>query len=140
MSVKISSSPSSNPSVVNLNSISSLKATLNYMTPMAERPYTYTYAPGEGIAANNVVYESHAVSIENGRSHLRDLSLDQQGFTLLSYHSRVHNFYDETEIREVYYPEAQQLVKEAIGAAKVLVFDHNLRKALQVNQGKKGIR
>ena len=140
MSVKISSSPSSNPSVVTLNSIYSLKAKLNYMTPMAERPYTYTYSPEEGITANNVVYESHTVSIENGRSRLGELSLDQQGFTLLSHHSQVNNFYDETEIRAVYYPEAQQLVKEAIGAAKVLVFDHNLRNALQVSQGIKGIR
>jgi hypothetical protein len=41
----------------------------------------------------------------------------------------VKNFYDEAEVRSVYYPETEQLVKQYSGARRVLVFDHTLRSA-----------
>ena len=36
--------------------------------------------------------------------------------------------------RAVYYPEVEQLVKEATGATKVVVFDHNVRCATKAEQ------
>ena len=37
------------------------------------------------------------------------------------------DFYNEEELRSVYYPEMEQLVKDLTGASRVLVFDHTLR-------------
>jgi hypothetical protein len=37
------------------------------------------------------------------------------------------DFYNDEELKRVYYPEIEQLVKETTGAARVLVFDHTLR-------------
>jgi hypothetical protein len=41
----------------------------------------------------------------------------------------VNDFYDEAEVRSVYYAETEQLVKQYSGARRVLVFDHTLRSA-----------
>ena len=41
--------------------------------------------------------------------------------------SAVANFYDAEEVRSVYYPEVERLVREFTGAVKVHVFDHNVR-------------
>ena len=40
---------------------------------------------------------------------------------------RSADFYDEDEIRRVYYPEMEALVKAESGAKRVVVFDHTLR-------------
>ena len=40
----------------------------------------------------------------------------------------VKDFYDEDELRRVYYLEAERLVAEATGASRVLVFDHTIRR------------
>jgi hypothetical protein len=39
----------------------------------------------------------------------------------------VEDFYDEEEVRRVYYPEMDRLVKAVTGCAKVVVFDHTIR-------------
>jgi hypothetical protein len=39
----------------------------------------------------------------------------------------VADFWDEDEIRRVYYPEMEALVKQESGARRVVVFDHTLR-------------
>src|SRR5262249_48965542 len=41
----------------------------------------------------------------------------------------VADFYDEDEVRRVYYPEMEALVKAESGASRVVVFDHTLRTA-----------
>jgi DhnA family fructose-bisphosphate aldolase class Ia len=52
----------------------------------------------------------------------------------------MNNFDDENEIRQVYYPEMEQLVKETTGAARVIAFDHNLRNDQKLKQGVKEIQ
>src|SRR5262249_23694778 len=39
------------------------------------------------------------------------------------------DFFDEDEIRRVYYPEMEALIKAESGASRVVVFDHTLRTA-----------
>ena len=56
------------------------------------------------------------------------LSLDREGVALVEHHSAVRDFYDEDELRRVYYPEAERLVAEVTGASRVLVFDHTIRR------------
>ena len=47
---------------------------------------------------------------------------------MLHYASEVRDFYDEDEVRRVYYAEAERVIAEATGASKVFVFDHTLRR------------
>jgi hypothetical protein len=59
------------------------------------------------------------------------LSLDSEGLALFEHHSAVRDFYDEDELRRIYYPEAERLVAEVTGASRVLVFDHTIRRRVQ---------
>ena len=62
---------------------------------------------------------------------LRDISLDREGFAVLHNASAVQDFWDEDEVRRVYYPEVQRVIAEATGASKVFIFDHTLRRRVR---------
>jgi hypothetical protein len=82
----------------------------------------------------------YTVQIHDARPLIRELSLDKQGFVLVSDHTSVANFYDDHEVRAVYYPEVERLVKEATGAIKAVVFAHDVRSILRSRAGEKGVR
>lgn len=106
-------------------------AVLNYLTPMADRPHNYTYDPPPGVARSNATPEAHVVSIYSARPALSSFTLDNEGFAVLRQKSAVRDFWDEDELRAVYYPEVEQAMKQATGASKVFIFDHTLRRRVQ---------
>lgn len=109
-------------------------ATLNYLAPMTEKPRRYTYDLPQGIPHTNVQYERRKVTIRDARSVVDFLSLDDEGLQLVRHKSAVRDFYDDDEVRRVYYPEAENLVAETTGARWVLVFDHTVRQHLYGTQ------
>src|SRR5665213_3053838 len=76
-------------------------------------------------AESNARFRS--VSIHDGRPLMPQLSLDREGFELRHHVTAMTNFYDAAEVRAVYYPEVEALLKTATGAAKVVVFEHDVR-------------
>ncbi|MBN3905507.1 MAG: methyltransferase [Nostoc sp. NMS1] len=116
-----------------------VEAKLTYFTPMAEKPVIYAYEPPPGIPPSNRKFETHLMPIYNIRAVSQDISLDREGFRQVVAHSSVRNFYDEDEILRVYYPEAEQLLKEVTGVQKVVIFDHTLRNAQRSLSGESGI-
>jgi hypothetical protein len=108
--------------------LSFVTADLNYLTPSADRPRTYTFEPPSGEPRSNIVPEPHSVPIYDVRPISETVSLDREGFALIRQQSAVKDFYDEDEVRNVYYPEAERLVRAATGADRVFVFDHTVRK------------
>jgi hypothetical protein len=106
-------------------------ATLNYLAPMAERPRNYTFDPPPGVARSNSTHEAHTVAIHDARAVESDVSLDREGFAILHHQSAVKDFWDEDEVRRVYYPEVQRVLAEATGASKVYIFDHTLRRRVR---------
>jgi hypothetical protein len=106
-------------------------ATLNYLAPMSERPRNYTFDPPPGTPRSNSTPEAHTVPVYDARAVASDISLDREGFAVLHYRSAVQNFWDEDELRRVYYPEAQRVIAEATGASKVFIFDHTLRRRVR---------
>ena len=108
-----------------------VEATLNYLAPMTERPRNYTYDPPPGVPRSNSTHEPHLVPVHDARAVESDISLDREGFAVLHYKSAVKNFWDEDEVRRVYYPEVQRVLAEATGASKVYIFDHTLRRRVR---------
>ncbi len=51
-----------------------------------------------------------------------------EGFDLVRQKSTVLDFYDDEEVKRVYYPEAELLLKDITGASRVFIFDHTVRK------------
>src|SRR5208282_4269023 len=54
--------------------------------------------------------------------------------------TKVADFFDEAEIKRVYYPEMEALIKAESGAKRVVVFDHTLRTADDALRESRGIR
>ncbi len=101
--------------------------TLNYTMSQDGESEWYSHNPEPGIVERTPQPEPHAVRIENARSRSNEFTIDNVGFQLTRFESRVKNFYDEDEIRAVYYPETEDLVKKLTDASRVLIFDHTLR-------------
>jgi hypothetical protein len=100
---------------------------LHYLAGRDQHPVTYAYMPPEGTPARSGVYAKFTVPIHSARPVEAELSLDRNGFAVTRHESAVTNFYDAEEVRRVYYPEVERLVREFTGAVRVHVFDHNVR-------------
>jgi hypothetical protein len=116
-----------------------VQATLNYFVDASEKPVIYTYEPPPGIPRTTGKTEPRSVLIRNARLG-EELSLDRQGFQLVRQETAVLDFYDRTEVETVYYPETEALLKEATGAEKVVVFDHQVRNIELSQQGERNAR
>ncbi|WP_428487419.1 CmcJ/NvfI family oxidoreductase [Rhodopila sp.] len=99
-----------------------------YLAKTKDKPHTYTYDPPEGVAKSNIISEQHVVPIHDMRPLADGLALDTQGFLLTNAPTAVRDFYNEAELRDTYYAEAEALVKQATGASRVMVFDHTIRR------------
>jgi hypothetical protein len=99
-----------------------------YLAKTPEKPHTYTYDPPDGVARTNIVNEPHTIPIFDMRSLADGLTLDGQGFALVDAPTAITDFYDPAQVTETYYQEAEDLVKQATGASRVVVFDHTIRR------------
>jgi hypothetical protein len=117
-----------------------IEAMLNYLNDSAEKPESYGGVSQEvADRMRKGKYEEHRMKIYNGRAIAGQLSLQREGFILVDHATRMKDFYDEGEVRSVYYRETEELVKKACGAERVLVFDHTLRSADQATREDKQI-
>ena len=112
----------------NTDSLNYVEAELNYLGPMTERPRYYAYETDTGERRSNMAYDPHIMRIHDLRPIAPELGLDSQGFALLEQKSEVKDFWDDEEIRRVYYPEAERFLTEVTGADRVFIFDHLQRR------------
>jgi hypothetical protein len=106
-----------------------LTTTLYYLKRGAEKPAFYRIDPPPGVPKWNGLDDPREVTIEDARGREAEFTLDRNGFALVKAPTAVANFYDPEEIKRVYYPEVEQLLKDKLGASRVFVFDHNVRNA-----------
>ena len=126
-------------STENIPAKSFVQATLNYLVDGSERPAIYTNEPPPGTLKMTGKFEPRSVVIRNARLG-EEPSLDRQGFRLVHQQTAVRDFYDREEVEKVYYPEIEVLLKEATGAEKVVVFDHQVRNLELSKQGERNAR
>src|SRR4029078_8709173 len=99
----------------------------------------YVGIPGVGTT-NTGTPDPHKVVMHNGRPHLNEFRLAVDGFRFVPHDPKVQNFFDEAELRRVYYPEVEALIKAESGAKRVVVFDHTLRTADDAVREKEKLR
>jgi hypothetical protein len=121
-------------------SFSTVEASLNYITESSEKPVYYAYEPPAGTPRVTGTFVAQTVPIRNAREVVDDLSLDKQGFELTHQETAVQDFYDQEEVKRIYYPEVERLLKEATGAEKVVIFDHQVRNLPLAQRGEKNAR
>jgi hypothetical protein len=113
-----------------IESLEHIEAQLNYLSDATEKPVAYAYEPPPGVPWATGQYQARQAAIHDLRPLAQQLSLDDAGFQLVSHRSAVQNFWDEEELKRVYYPEAIALLKRVTGATDVYIFDHTLRRRI----------
>ncbi len=103
-------------------------AQVNYTRHSDGKPAVYLYERPAGAQSIDDLIDPRQVAIADGRPLARALSLDVQGFALATAPTRVTDFDDQAQRKARYDCEVAALVTAATGAAKVLVFDHTIRR------------
>jgi len=112
----------------NFETLPYVEGELNYLAPMTERPRYYAYEVAPGEHRSNMTHEAHRVPIRDMRPIASEIALDRQGFALVEQNTAVRDFWDDDEVRRVYYPEAERFIAEKTGASRVFIFDHLQRR------------
>ncbi len=106
-----------------------IEASVNYLRDTGEQPFTYTGGPGSTEIRTGGTPDPRVVTIRNGRPVADRFALEHNGFRFLPHDTAMRDFFDEDEVRRIYYAEMEALVKAETGASRVVVFDHTLRTA-----------
>lgn len=118
----------------------SVRAPVQFALRTGETPVTLVGRPGEAQVQATGAFEWRDIVVADARPIADRLDLDRHGFVLRRYDTAVVDFYDEAEVRRVYYPEMERLVRAETGASKVIVFDHTIRNDDAATQAAKGLR
>jgi hypothetical protein len=105
----------------------SVRAPLLFFKSSDGRPYNYLYPPPDGQPAENCEYERREVTIADARQFMFAPALDGAGFELVDAPTAVHDFLDDAEVEQRYYPELRAIALAATGGREALVFDHLVR-------------
>jgi hypothetical protein len=104
-----------------------VEAALTYIEPMNGKPRSLEYEPPAGVPRTTAVYRDHPVTIRDVRPVASALSLEREGFQLVTAASSVSDFSDQEAVQSRYYAEAVSLLEKLTGASRVVVFDHTIR-------------
>jgi len=115
-------------------------ASLNYIAESSEKPVYYAYDPPPGVPRVSGRFVAQTMPVRNARAAGDGFSLDKQGFELRRHETSVVDFYDREEVKRIYYPEVERLLKAATGGAKVVIFDHQVRCLPMAQRGEHGAR
>src|SRR5882757_280605 len=115
----------------NIESLPFVIGELNSLAPAPRTPRTYAFDPPPGESRSTALPESHQVPIFDARLIAAGISLDREGFALVRHPTIVRNFYDDKEVRNVYYPAAEAFLRATLKADRVVIFDHTVRKRVE---------
>ena len=115
-------------------------AEIGYAIDTGIKPVNETFDAGQVIRRRTGATEQRPMRIRDARPLVGDLSLDQNGFVLVEHGTAVTDFFDNSQLETLYYPEIQGLVQAVSGASRVVAFDHTLRTGDLAEQQAKKIR
>jgi hypothetical protein len=102
-----------------------MHAEIPYTRDTGEKLVNETFGPNNIRRRTSGAEERRRMEVSNGRG--ADLGLETSGFVLVEHRTAVRDFFDAEELKRVYYPEIESLVRKTSGAARAVVFDHTLR-------------
>ena len=115
-------------------------AGLHYTVDTGVKPVNETFGPNNIRRRVTGEHEIREVPIRDGRPLAAEFSLDVTGFEFRAHPTQMKDFFDPEELKTVYYPEVEALVKQVSGAARVVVFDHTLRSGDEAEREAKLVR
>jgi len=116
-----------------------MQAHIRYTIDTGEPLVNETFGPNNIRRRSLGTEEARSVDIRNGRL-VPALSLERNGFELVEHRTAVKDFFDADELKRLYYPEIERLIRERSGASRVVVFDHTLRSGEEAEREARLIR
>jgi hypothetical protein len=117
----------------------SVDTILMYIVDSGEKPVSNSAAHG-AKPVHTGTYEDRPATIHNARLLREPPALEREGFTLVDHETKVTDFYNEDEIRALYYSEMERLIAQQSGAKRVFIFDHTLRAENDATRAEKQVR
>jgi len=111
-----------------------------YTVDTGEKLVNETFGPNNIRRRRTGADDFRKVTIRNGRLLAGQLSLEEHGFELVEHKTKVADFFDESELKSLYYSEVEELIKRESGAARVVIFDHTLRSGKEAEREVRLIR
>src|SRR5258708_31053336 len=115
-------------------------AGLRYTVDTGVKPVNEPFGPNNIRRRVSGEHEVRPMTIRDGRPLAGEFDLEITGFEFVEHKTQVRDFFDADELKRVYYPEVEALVKKASGAARVVVFDHTLRSGDEAEREAKLVR
>jgi hypothetical protein len=117
-----------------------ITADIPYTVDTGEKLVNETFGPGNIRRRSEGTWEKRAMRVEDGRAARDALELEKNGFVLVDHPTKVESFFDEQQLKSVYYPEVEKLIKDVSGASRVVIFDHTLRSGDEAEREAKLVR
>jgi len=102
-------------------------ADLTYIAPGQTNPRILSQAYTGGKPVFEFETEQHRVTVADMRPHADRLTLDREGFALLTEPTRVDDLYDDAAVEGANHAEIEALLKRELGAERVVLFDATRR-------------
>ncbi|MBT4116798.1 MAG: methyltransferase [Rhodospirillaceae bacterium] len=109
--------------------LESIVTSASFTVDNGEVPVTIANAPGSARDERKGAVEEREITAHDVRSIADQFDMDREGFAFMNCTSEMKDFFDEEQVKSVYYPEIENLVAGVTGASKVVVFDHTIRVA-----------
>src|SRR5216683_6567384 len=88
-------------------------AGLHYTVDTGVKPVNETFGPNNIRRRVSGEHEVRQMQIRDGRPLDGEFSLDVTGFEFVGHRTKMKDFFDAEELKRVYYPEVEALVKKA---------------------------
>src|SRR6266702_7998843 len=90
-----------------------VSAGLHYTIDTGMKPVNETFGPNNIRRRVSGEHEVRQMTIRDGRPLADEFDLEITGFEFVEHKTRVRDFFDADELKRVYYPEVEALVKKA---------------------------
>ncbi|KAI1764171.1 hypothetical protein GGR53DRAFT_329976 [Hypoxylon sp. FL1150] len=113
--------------------------TIKFIAPLpkweTEKPFNLAFPFPPNQPKTNSEYNSHAVQISDGRGKEDSFSLDVHGFAFARLPYGETALQSNETIENEYLPQMEALLKQQLGAERVLAFDYALREVKRPGHG-----
>ncbi|GIZ49085.1 hypothetical protein CKM354_001212500 [Cercospora kikuchii] len=99
---------------------------------LSEKPYELKFLPPEALPLTNMTWSRHdGIHVTDIRGHESQYTAREHGFQLSSMSTTLAygDFDDTQKVEQVYTKEVAECLRSKLNAARVLVFDYNIRKS-----------
>jgi hypothetical protein len=117
-----------------------LTAEIPYVVDTGEKIVNETFGPNNIRRRRTGTQELKPMEVRDGRATAGEFDLEKNGFIFVEHKTRVADFFDPEQLKSVYYPEVERLIRESSGASRVVLFDHTLRSGDESERETKLIR